>query len=175
DEFQQAKVIVDEEKQQLQKGNVIIAEHIDVGIMVEIPSAAILAQQFAKKVDFFSIGTNDLIQYTLAADRMNEDDAYLYQPFHPSILQLVKNVIEAAHAEHKPVGMCGEMAGNIKEITVMLGLGIDEFSMNSPAILPVRDTMRYLHKTDMKVLANQALTLRTAEEVKQFVEQTLHK
>src|SRR5699024_6223244 len=109
-----------------------------------------------------------------AADRMNENVAYLYQPFHPSILQLVKNVIEAAHAENKPVGMCGEMAGNIMAIPVLLGLGLDEFSMNSPAILPVRDTMRNLHKTDMKVLANQALTLRTAEEVKQYVDQTLH-
>ena len=175
EEFHQAKAMVTQEKEYLTKQKVPMAENIDIGIMVEIPSTAILAKQFAKEVDFFSIGTNDLIQYTLAADRMNENVAYLYQPFHPSILQLVKNVIEAAHAEHKPVGMCGEMAGNITAIPVLLGLGLDEFSMNSPAILPVRDTMRNLHKTDMKVLANQALTLRTAEEVKQFVEQTLHK
>lgn len=175
EEFHQAKAMVTQEKKHLAKQKVPMAENIDIGIMVEIPSTAILAKQFAKEVDFFSIGTNDLIQYTLAADRMNENVAYLYQPFHPSILQLVKNVIEAAHAENKSVGMCGEMAGNITAIPVLLGLGLDEFSMNSPAILPVRDTMRNLHKTDMKVLANQALTLRTAEEVKQFVEQTLHK
>lgn len=175
EEFHQAKAMVTQEKEYLATQKVPMAENIDIGIMVEIPSTAILAKQFAKEVDFFSIGTNDLIQYTLAADRMNENVAYLYQPFHPSILQLVKNVIEAAHAENKPVGMCGEMAGNITAIPVLLGLGLDEFSMNSPAILPVRDTMRNLHKTDMKVLANQALTLRTAEEVKQFVEQTLHK
>ena len=175
EEFHQAKAIITKEKEHLTKQKVPMAENIDIGIMVEIPSTAILAKQFAKEVDFFSIGTNDLIQYTLAADRMNENVAYLYQPFHPSILQLVKNVIDAAHAENKCVGMCGEMAGNITAIPILLGLGLDEFSMNSPAILPVRDTMRNLHKTDMKVLANEALNLRTAEEVKTFVEQALYK
>jgi len=174
EEYHQAKAIVTEEKEHLAKLQVPMADNIDIGIMVEIPSTAILAKQFAKEVNFFSIGTNDLIQYTLAADRMNENVAYLYQPFHPSILQLVKNVIDAAHAENKWVGMCGEMAGSITAIPILLGLGLDKFSMNSPAILPVRDTMRNLHKQDLAVLANEALTLRTAEEVKQFIEQTLH-
>lgn len=175
EEYHQAKAIVTKEKENLAKLQIPIADKIDIGIMVEIPSTAILAKQFAKEVDFFSIGTNDLIQYTLAADRMNENVAYLYQPFHPSILQLVKNVIDAAHAENKQVGMCGEMASNITAIPILLGLGLDEFSMNAPSVLPVRDAMRSLHKSDMEALANEALTLRTADEVKQFIEQALNK
>lgn len=137
--------------------------------MVEIPSAALLANQFAKEVDFFSIGTNDLIQYTLAADRMNENVAYLYQPFHPAILHLVKMVIDAAHQEDKWVGMCGEMASDLTAIPLLLGLGLDEFSMNAPSILPVRNLMKTLDKSRMEQLANTALTLSTAEEVKEFV------
>lgn len=173
EEFQQAKAIVMEEKTNLAADNVSMADSIDIGIMVEIPSTAILARQFAKEVDFFSIGTNDLIQYTLAADRMNENVAYLYQPFHPAILQLVKTVIEAAHAENKSVGMCGEMASNLTAIPILLGLGLDEFSMNAPSVLPVRDVMRRLNKKDMEDLANKALTLRTAEEVETFINEAL--
>ena len=169
EEFHQAKAIVDEEKQQLQNEQIPVSEHIDVGIMVEIPSAALLANQFAKEVDFFSIGTNDLIQYTLAADRMNENVAYLYQPFHPAILHLVKLVIDAAHREDKWVGMCGEMASDLTAIPILLGLGLDEFSMNAPSILPVRNLMKTLNKREMTQLANNALTLSTAEEVQKYV------
>lgn len=169
EEFQQAKSIVEEEKQYLKQQEITYREQIDIGIMVEIPSTAILAKQFAKEVDFFSIGTNDLIQYTLAADRMNENVAYLYQPFHPAILHLVKSVVDAAHEENKWVGMCGEMASDLTAVPLLLGLGLDEFSMNAPSILPVRHLLKNLAKTDMKQLAHTALTLRTAEEVEQFV------
>ncbi len=169
EEFHQAKAIVDQQKLKLQNEKIAVAEHIDIGIMVEIPSAALLANQFAKEVDFFSIGTNDLIQYTLAADRMNENVAYLYQPFHPAILHLVKMVINAAHQEGKWVGMCGEMASDLTAIPLLLGLGLDEFSMNAPSILPVRNLMKTLDKSKMEQLANHALTLSTAEEVKEFI------
>src|SRR5699024_2052725 len=110
DEFRAAKAILLDEKESLIKDGVDVSDDIELGIMVEIPSTAVMARQFAKEVDFFSIGTNDLIQYTMAADRMNEQVAYLYQPYHPAILSLVNNVIEAAHAEGKWAGMCGEMA-----------------------------------------------------------------
>lgn len=175
EELDQAKLIVQAEKLQLTKENIPFANQIDLGIMVEIPSTAIMARQFAKEVDFFSIGTNDLIQYTLAADRMNENVAYLYQPFHPAILQLVKTVIDAAHAEDKWVGMCGEMASDLTAIPLLLGLGLDEFSVNAPAILPVRNLIKKLDTNKMEQLANKSLTLRTAEEVELFVNQELKK
>src|SRR5690625_7671146 len=116
DEYRTAKELLQEEKQKLINENIKVANNIEVGIMDEIPSTAILAEQFAKEVDFFSIGTNDLIQYTFAADRMNEQVSYLYQPYHPAILQLVKNVIEAAHKAGKWDGMCGERAGSYVDI-----------------------------------------------------------
>src|SRR5699024_9779889 len=108
-----------------------VSSTIEIGIMVEIPSTAIMAHTFAKEVDFFSIGTNDLVQYTLAADRMNEQLSYLYQPYHPAILYLVNHVIEAARAEGKQVSMCGEMAGDEKAIPVLLALGLDQLSMSA--------------------------------------------
>src|SRR5699024_5412338 len=112
EEFRQAKTIFLDEKERLLNEGVKVSDDIELGIMVEIPSTAILAHQFAKEVDFFSLGTNDLIQYTMAADRMNEQVSYLYQPYHPAILNLINNVIEAAHKEGKWTGMCGEMAGD---------------------------------------------------------------
>lgn len=174
EEFRQAKAIVIEEQNNLATENVAMADDIEIGIMVEVPSTAILAKQFAKEVDFFSIGTNDLIQYTLAADRMNEHVAYLYQPFHPAILQLIKMVIDAAHDEGKWVGMCGEMASYITAIPILIGLGLDEFSMNAPSVLPVRDAIRKLNKNDMKTLADKALTFRTAEEIQSFISKELN-
>ncbi|WP_374720104.1 phosphoenolpyruvate--protein phosphotransferase, partial [Parageobacillus toebii] len=121
DEFRQAKAILLEEKEKLQREGVPVADDIEVGMMVEIPAAAVLADQFAKEVDFFSIGTNDLIQYTMAADRMNERVSYLYQPYNPAILRLISNVIDAAHKEGKWAGMCGEMAGDAIAIPILLG------------------------------------------------------
>ncbi len=165
DEFRSAKVILEEEKQKLLSEGQIVADKIELGIMVEIPSTAVLADQFAKEVDFFSIGTNDLIQYTMAADRMNQRVSYLYQPYSPSILRLVKMVIDAAHAEGKWAGMCGEMAGDETAIPILLGLGLDEFSMSATSILRARSQIRSLKKSDMEQLAKEVLNMQTTEQV----------
>ncbi|WP_301109568.1 phosphoenolpyruvate--protein phosphotransferase [Sporosarcina sp.] len=165
DEFRHAKSILEEEKQKLVSNNIEVADNIEVGIMVEIPSTAVQADVFAKEVDFFSIGTNDLIQYTMAADRMNETVSYLYQPCNPAILRLVKMVIDAAHNEGKIAGMCGEMAGDETAIPLLLGLGLDEFSMSASSILKSRKLISQLKMSDMKELANEAVGMATAEEV----------
>lgn len=170
DEFRQAKAVLEEEKQKLVAEGIAVSDKIEVGIMVEIPSTAVLADLFAKEVDFFSIGTNDLIQYTMAADRMNERVAYLYQPYSPSILRLVKMVIDAAHKEGKWTGMCGEMAGDETAIPVLLGLGLDEFSMSATSILKARSLIKRLNKSDMEKLASEVLNMSTTEEVVAAIE-----
>ncbi|UOQ85241.1 phosphoenolpyruvate--protein phosphotransferase [Gracilibacillus salinarum] len=169
DEFRQAKAILLEEKANLTNEGIKVSDDIEVGIMVEIPSTAVIARQFAKEVDFFSIGTNDLIQYTIAADRMNERVSYLYQPYHPAILNLVHNVIEAAHAEGKWAGMCGEMAGDSIAIPILLALGLDEFSMSATSILPARTQIRDLSKEELASYKDQLLGMSTADEVEAFV------
>lgn len=124
---------------------------------MEIPAAAMIADKLAKYADFFSIGTNDLIQYSMAADRGNEHVSYLYQPYNPSILRLIKQIIDAAHAEGKWAGMCGEAAGDTIMVPVLVGLGLDEYSMSATSILKVRSLMRKLDTTEMKQLADRAL------------------
>lgn len=168
-EFREAKAMLEEEKAKLAGEGIQVADHIELGIMVEIPSTAVLADQFAKEVDFFSIGTNDLIQYTMAADRMNQQVSYLYQPYNPSILRLVKMVIDAAHKEGKWAGMCGEMAGDETAIPILLGLGLDEFSMSASSILKARSLIRQLNKSDMEKLASEVLNMSTTEEVVEAV------
>jgi phosphoenolpyruvate-protein phosphotransferase (PTS system enzyme I) len=168
-EFRAAKALLEEEKANLTSEGVKVADKIELGIMVEIPSTAVLADQFAKEVDFFSIGTNDLIQYTMAADRMNERVSYLYQPYNPSILRLVKMVIDAAHKEGKWAGMCGEMAGDETAIPLLLGLGLDEFSMSATSILKARAQILNLSKAEMEELAQKALQMSTTEEVMEAV------
>jgi phosphoenolpyruvate-protein phosphotransferase (PTS system enzyme I) len=172
-EFREAKAMLEEEKTKLVNEGIQVAEHIELGIMVEIPSTAVLADQFAKEVDFFSIGTNDLIQYTMAADRMNQQVSYLYQPYNPSILRLVKMVIDAAHKEGKWAGMCGEMAGDETAIPLLLGLGLDEFSMSASSILKARSLMRQLNRVDMEKLALSVLDMSTTEEVVDAVNNAL--
>ncbi|MBS8263253.1 phosphoenolpyruvate--protein phosphotransferase [Mesobacillus boroniphilus] len=172
-EFREAKAMLEEEKAKLIEEGIEVAEHIELGIMVEIPSTAVLADQFAKEVDFFSIGTNDLIQYTMAADRMNQQVSYLYQPYNPSILRLVKMVIDAAHKEGKWAGMCGEMAGDETAIPILLGLGLDEFSMSASSILKARSLIRNLNKADMEKLASSVLNMSTTEEVVEAVNQAI--
>ncbi|MEH7400849.1 phosphoenolpyruvate--protein phosphotransferase [Gottfriedia acidiceleris] len=169
DEFRAAKAVLLEEKEQLVKENVQVSDNIEIGMMVEIPASAVLADVFAKEVDFFSIGTNDLIQYTMAADRMNEQVSYLYQPYNPSILRLVKMVIDAANKEGKWAGMCGEMAGDALAIPLLVGLGLHEFSMSATSILPARSQMAKLSKAEMEILAEKALSMSTAEEVVNLV------
>ncbi|MGX6961818.1 phosphoenolpyruvate--protein phosphotransferase [Vagococcus xieshaowenii] len=171
-EFRAAKAMLEEEKAKLIADGVVIADDIQVGIMIEIPAAAVIADKFAKEVDFFSVGTNDLIQYTMAADRMNERVSYLYQPYNPSILRLIKHVIDSAHAEGKWAGMCGEMAGDQTAVPLLVGLGLDEFSMSATSILKTRSLMKRLDSTKMAELANKAINdCDTAEEVVALVEE----
>ena len=170
-EFRDAKKIFLEEKEKLISEGVKVSDTIQLGIMIEIPAAAVLADQFAKEVDFFSIGTNDLIQYTFAADRMSSSISYLYQPYNPSILRLVKNVIDASHKEGKWTGMCGEMAGELMAAPLLIGLGLDEFSMSATSVLADRKLIRSLNKAEMNKLAEEALNKSTMEEVVELVKQ----
>ena len=168
-EFRDAKALLLEEKENLTNEGIEVSDDIEVGIMVEIPSTAALADVFAKEVDFFSIGTNDLIQYTMAADRMSERVSYLYQPYNPAILRLVQQVINASHKEGKWTGMCGEMAGDETAIPLLLGLGLDEFSMSATSILKARRQIKGLSKNEMEELAQKAINCATSEEVQDLV------
>ncbi|AKS67449.1 phosphoenolpyruvate-protein phosphotransferase [Staphylococcus schleiferi] len=168
-EFRDAKALLLEEKENLKQEGIEVSDDIELGIMVEIPSTAALADVFAKEVDFFSIGTNDLIQYTMAADRMSERVSYLYQPYNPSILRLVKQVIEASHKEGKWTGMCGEMAGDETAIPLLIGLGLDEFSMSATSILKARRQIKNLSQTEMTQLADRAINCATVDEVVDLV------
>lgn len=174
DEFRKAKSILMEEKEKLEKEKVEVGQ-FELGIMIEIPAAAVLARAFAKEVDFFSIGTNDLIQYSFAADRMNEKVSYLYQPFHPALLHLIKGVIEASHEEGKWTGMCGEMAGELLAAPLLLGLGLDEFSMSASSVLKIRHFMSGVNQADCKQLAEKALQCGTEEEVIKLVNEFINK
>ena len=175
-EFRAAKKLYEEERAKLIAEGVSVSDNIQVGIMIEIPAAAVLADKFAKEVDFFSIGTNDLIQYTMAADRMNEQVSYLYQPYNPSILRLIKNVIDSAHKEGKWAGMCGEMAGDQTAVPLLVGMGLDEFSMSATSVLKTRSLMKKLNTADMKELADRALQdCDTMEEVQALVQEYLEK
>ncbi|HEU5139349.1 MAG TPA: phosphoenolpyruvate--protein phosphotransferase [Bacillales bacterium] len=173
DEFLQAKDLLINEKNALQKQDIEVSEDLEIGMMVEIPSAAVMAPQFAKEVDFFSIGTNDLIQYTMAADRMNERVSYLYQPYSPAVLGLIRNVIFAAHTEGKWVGMCGEMAGDETAIPILLGLGLDEFSMSASSILSARNQIKELAAAECAKHLEEILKLRSSDEVVHYVQQQL--
>ncbi|GAA3024020.1 phosphoenolpyruvate--protein phosphotransferase [Tetragenococcus solitarius] len=171
-EFRAAKKIYNEEREKLIDQGYGVSNSVQVGIMIEIPAAAVLADRFAKEVDFFSIGTNDLIQYTMAADRMNEQVSYLYQPYNPAILRLVKNVVESAHKEGKWAGMCGEMAGDQIAVPLLMGIGLDEFSMSATSILKTRSLMKRLDSKKMQELSERALNnCDTADEVIALVEE----
>ncbi|NLC55179.1 MAG: phosphoenolpyruvate--protein phosphotransferase [Erysipelothrix sp.] len=172
-EFNDAKAIYQDEYDNLLAEGVAVSDNIEVGMMVEIPAAAVLADQFAKVSDFFSIGTNDLIQYSFAADRMNEQVSYLYQPLNPALLRLIKMTIDGGHKEGKWVGMCGEMAGDALAAPVLLGLGLDEFSMSATSILEARKVINSLSYADMQELAAKALECSTEEEVVQLLKENL--
>lgn len=172
-EFCDAKAIYEEEKAKLIAEGVKVADNIEVGMMVEIPAAAVNADNFAKHADFFSIGTNDLIQYSMAADRMSEHVSYLYQPYNPSVLRLIKMTIDGAHKEGKWAGMCGAMAGEPYAVPLLLGMGLDEFSMSATQILKVRKMVNGLSKDEAAKLADEALKLATAEEVLDLVKKAV--
>lgn len=173
DEFKAAKDFVLETKEELKAEGIKVSDSIEIGMMVEIPASAVLADEFAKYADFFSIGTNDLIQYSMAADRMSEKVAYLYQPLNPAILRLIKMTIDGAHSQGRWCGMCGEMGGDAKAAPVLLGLGLDEFSMSATKILPTRKIITSLSKKEMEDLANKALKCHTEEEVIKLVDSVL--
>jgi len=174
EELRAAKVILQEVKDDLHKENIAFNEKLEVGIMVEIPATAVISDLFAKEVDFFSIGTNDLIQYTTAVDRMNEKISNLYNPFHPALLRLVKTVIDNAHKENKWVGMCGEVAGDPKLIPILIGMGLDEFSMSPISILRARCIIRNISQEKMRDLAQQVINLPTAADVEKFIEKNIN-
>lgn len=168
-EIREAKKVLETVKRELRNTGVPFDGSLEVGIMVEIPSSAVIADLLAKEVDFFSIGTNDLIQYTMACDRMNERISHLYQPYHPAVLRLVKMVIDGAHSHGKWVGMCGEMAGDLTAAPILLGLGLDEFSMSAGSILKLRQFVRGLSYEGMQALALEALQQESQEAVKDLV------
>jgi phosphotransferase system enzyme I (PtsI) len=173
EELKQANQILADAKAQLKKEGVPFDEDIEVGAMIEVPSAAMTADLLAREADFFSIGTNDLIQYSLAVDRTNEKAAYLYEPMHPAVLRLVKNVIDAAHIAKIKVGMCGEMASEPASVLILLGLGLDEFSMPPLAIPEVKYIIRLITMSQVQAIAQQALRLSTGKEVEEFSQSKL--
>ena len=175
-ELREAKQILAEEKDKLAKEGVKIGDDLQVGMMIEVPAAAVLADQFAKEVDFFSIGTNDLIQYTMAADRGNDNVSYLYQPYNPSVLRLIKHTIDGAHENGIWCGMCGEAAGDDIMFPILLSMGLDEYSMSASSILRIRSLMKKINTEDIKELANKACFVsETADENKKLVEETMKK
>ncbi|MGD9015365.1 MAG: phosphoenolpyruvate--protein phosphotransferase [Candidatus Omnitrophota bacterium] len=173
EEFRQANTILEECKEELNKEGVSFDKDIEVGVMIELPSAAMTADLLAKEADFFSIGTNDLIQYSLAVDRTNEKVAYLYEPAHPALLRMIKNIIDAGHKNNICVAMCGEMAGDAAMVLILLGLGLNEFSVPSLSIPQVKYIIRSVSIQDMKNIAQQALTLSTGKEVELFSQNKL--
>lgn len=170
DELRKSKEIIEEVKKELNSKNIKFNENIEVGIMVEIPSSAIMADEFAKECDFFSIGTNDLIQYTIAVERGNEKLTNLYSHYNPAVIRLIKSAIDGAHKNGILCGMCGEAAGDVKFIPLLVGLGLDEFSMNANKILSVRKLITGLNFEECKKLANNVLHLASTEEVKDELE-----
>ncbi|MEE3928314.1 phosphoenolpyruvate--protein phosphotransferase [Mycoplasmopsis ciconiae] len=175
DEFLQAKEVFEQTYLELKQENAQIAprENIEFGLMMETPAAAVLSDVFCKYADFVSIGTNDLIQYSMAADRMNENISYLYQPLNPSILRLIKMVIDGAHKNNKWAGMCGEMAGDSKALPILLGLGLDEFSMSASNVLAARELASKLDYQQMKELANKAIMLDDQTQVLDLLKKEL--
>ena len=174
EELLDAKEVIKEVLKELDAENIAYSNDVEVGMMIEIPSAAVISDVLAKHVDFFSIGTNDLIQYTCAVDRMNQKISHLYNQFNPAVLILIKMVIDNAHKEGKWVGMCGESAGDQRMIPILLGFGLDEFSMSPISILPARKLITSLSYADMQKFADEVLAMGTAKEIKEYVDKTFN-
>ena len=173
EEVKQANAMLDECKEELTAEGKEFNKDIKVGIMIEVPAAAVISPILAKYVDFFSIGTNDLCQYTLAVDRMNEAIGSLYQPLHPGVLRLIKHVIDASHEQGKFTGMCGELASDPVATMILLGLGLDEFSMTASSIPLIKNILRSVSKAECEEVANKALTMDTAEEITTYAKSVL--
>ncbi len=169
EEIRQANEILNQAKAELRKEGKKFDEDVQVGAMIEVPSVAVITDIIAKEVDFLSIGTNDLIQYTMAVDRVNEDVAFLYDPLHPAILRLLKNIIESGHNAGKSVGMCGEMAGSPEFTIALLGLGLDEFSMSAIQIPKIKNVIRSVSMKDAKNLANELLKCNDRTEISRVI------
>ena len=173
EEVKQANAMLDECKAELTAEGKEFNKDIKVGIMIEVPAAAVISPILAKYVDFFSIGTNDLCQYTLAVDRMNEAIGSLYQPLHPGVIRLIKHVIDASHEQGKFTGMCGELASDPVATMILLGLGLDEFSMTASSIPLIKNILRSVSKAECEEVANKALTMDTAEEITAYAKSVL--
>ena len=170
EELRKSKEIIEDVKEELKEKNIKFNENIEVGIMIEIPASAVMADEFAKECDFFSIGTNDLIQYTIAVERGNEKLVNLYSHFNPAVIHLIKSAIDGAHKNGILCGMCGEAAGDVKFIPLLVGLGLDEFSMNANKILKARKLITDLSFEECKELANKVLKLESTEDVKRILD-----
>lgn len=173
DELRRAREIVETVKRDLQRDGVEFSENVPVGIMVETPAAAMFVDILAEASDFFSIGTNDLTQYTMAVDRGNAKVSGLYQPLHPSVLRLIKQTIEAGHSKGKWVGMCGELAGMTKAIPILLGFGLDEFSMNPRAIPEAKHLLSRITDEKAIEIASQAMSFGTAAEIENYMQEIM--
>jgi phosphotransferase system enzyme I (PtsI) len=165
DELQRAIVVLEECREELRRSGLPFSEQTEVGAMIEVPSAAISADLLAREIDFFSIGTNDLIQYTIAVDRVNESIAHLYEPTHPAVLRLLKMIADAAHANDIWVGVCGEMAGDISLIPILLGLGMDELSVGAMVVPQVKRAVQSLTIAECKELVDEALKLQSSTDI----------
>ncbi|MCT4593927.1 MAG: phosphoenolpyruvate--protein phosphotransferase [Anaeromicrobium sp.] len=174
EELRSSKEVVYDSMNELKRENIPYDEEIQLGMMIEIPSAAIISDLLAKEVDFFSIGTNDLIQYTTAVDRMNNQISYLYTPYHPALLRLIKTVIDNGHKENIWVAMCGEVAGNPKLIPILLGMGLDEFSMSPISILKARHIIRNISKKEMEIHVENILKLSSAKDVEEYIDSNIN-
>jgi phosphotransferase system enzyme I (PtsI) len=165
EELTQSNELVEQCKAELRAAGVPFDENLEIGAMIEIPSAVMIADSLAKRVKFFSIGTNDLIQYTLAVDRLNEKIAYLYDPTHPAVLKLIKQTVDAAHRHGIWVGVCGEMASDPAMVPLLLGLGVDELSTTPPLVPPIKYIVRRLKLAECTELANFALECESSAEI----------
>jgi phosphotransferase system enzyme I (PtsI) len=172
-EIRKAKAVLEECKAELRREGTEFDENLEVGIMIEIPAAAMMADQLAKEVDFFSIGTNDLCQYTLAVDRMNEKISELYDPLHPAVLRLIKKVIDDGHKEGIMVGVCGEMASGVENALILLGMGLDEFSMSAVAIPYIKEAIRSISLTEAQNILNKCLEMETGVQIKAYIQSQL--
>lgn len=173
EEILAAKKILAEVREDLRVEGEAVGEDIEIGAMIEVPSAVVIAEALAKEVDFFSIGTNDLIQYVLAIDRINDRVSYLYEPLHPAVLKMIKEVVDAGHRAGIPVAMCGEMAGDPLYAMILLALEIDELSMNPLAIPKVKEIIRAATLKDSKKLLKEVVKMSSAAEIRELVEKTM--